>query len=161
MNTYVDIIRKELRAVDSASCILMDTGYYMNLTAWVHPGGLYALFLDESLLREADPDHTASIQRAHWIEEHWSAAQYVEVSKSKTLLLGGWRRKLWFNESDNAGDRRNYPMANTLYSRLKCHGCILYQSTIKPYEYFLVTENIRPYAMIMPVRLAPTKEEGV
>lgn len=162
MNTYLDIIRKELRAVNFSDCVLMDPGFSIDFTAWAHPGGLYALFLDESLLHEYGLDHvTKNIQRADWIQEHWSTARAVETLRSESFFWGGVRRKLWFNDTEDMGDCRYYPMANTLYSRLKCHGCVLYQTTIAPHEYFLATENLRPYAMIMPVRLAPKKEEGV
>lgn len=162
MLTIKDIIKKEITAAGTSSSCIYGLGYIPGIsTAWLHPGGLYALFLTEEEAREFELDVKYFDVRARWMEEAWNSARICEECRSRSLILGGKRRKLWFNDSRDVGEGHNYAMANTLFSRLKISNCVIFQATIKPYGYFLVSENGRPYAYIMPIRLALAQKEEV
>lgn len=176
MLTYRDIFSKEITAVDPSEFkVCAPVGYADSFyAAWIHPGGLYALLLTEEEVREYNLT-ISHVNLVPWMEDAWKSARLQENFNSFSVVLGGKKRKLWFNMPREKGDsipqfyipdnawQENkwyyYPLANTLYSRLKVRHCDVYQA-IKTYSYFLAT-NGRPYAMIMPVRLVSSKKDEV
>ena len=161
MRTIMDLFSKEISAVDqSVSLVTYYPGYIDGIyTAWFHPGALYALLLTEGEARELSLVNSGHVARASFIAEAWNSSRICTDFISRSLYLGGKRRKLWFNVSSDVGEGCDYPLANTLFSRLKIRGCDVFQATIKPYGYFLVMENGLPYAYIMPVHVAQGKKE--
>lgn len=176
MLTVKDIIRKEISAADPSVSCVWDSGIDGIRAAWVHPGGLYTLLLTKEETEEFKLDMYQPVYHAEWIKAAWEYSRLQENFNSFSVVLGGKKRKLWFNMPSERGDsiphfslaenggREDewyyYPLANTLYSRLKVRYCDVYQGNKKPRPYFLAT-NGRPYAMIMPLRLASPKKDEV
>ena len=163
MRTIMDIFSKEISAVDRAASLgIYYPGYIDGIyTAWIPPGALYALLLTEGQARELNLVDSGPVARAPFIAEAWKSSRICTDFISRSIIIGGTRRKLWFNVSRDAGGRVDYPLANNLFTRLKIRDCDVFQDTSKPYGYFLVSESGVPYTYIMPVRLAPNKKEGV
>lgn len=164
MLTYYDIFKKVISSIpDAGACPLWEVSgleiagaYDYGMTyAWIHPDKASMLFLTEGELRSFGLD-TKTSMRIDWIETQYRSSLLIDSDclKAEKVTLAGRQRKLWFNRTpETLLVIDTLPLEDRLYKRYKLRNGNIYQAMEKPGGYFFTTEDRRPYAYVLPVRI--------
>lgn len=166
MLTYTDIIRKTLSGVpDPGSMPVWDPGSdfltwgnnkdYSGLFAWIHPDKSSILFMTLDELNHAgiQPE---KISPAYWLSIQLRSSLLIEREAliSEKPILGGKIRKIWKNTTKNVSYiTNNFVLDNKYLTRYMYKGSLIYQAMDRPHGFFFTTQEGRPYAYVMPVRI--------
>lgn len=164
MLTYYDIFKKVILSIpDASSCPLWEVSglkiagaYDYGVTyAWIHPDKASMLFLTEGELKSLGLD-TKTSMCIDWIETQYRSSLLIDGDslKAEKCVLAGRQRKLWFNRTpETPFVIDTLPLDDRLYKRYKLRHGNIYQAMEKPGGYFFTTEDLRPYAYVLPVRI--------
>ena len=158
MLNYTDIIRKTITAVpDPAAQPIWDpgAGFPLGTYAWIHPDNCSILFLTDEDIDQygLKADH---VRKADWLSVQLSAGLLINPKDlvPEKHVLDGKSRKHFFNHTAGTPEIIDtLPIAEKFVKRYSYKHSLLYQSMQKPCGYFFMTENMTPYAFVLPCRI--------
>ena len=164
MLTYYDIFKKVISSIPEActrplwevpGIYTAGAFDYSPAYAWIHPDKASMLFLTAEELKAFGLDQNTTT-RADWISSQYRSGLLIDSTnlQPEKCMLAGRQRKLWFNRTPETPIVIDtLPLEDRVYKRYKLRNGFIYQAMEKPGGYFFTTEDMRPYAYVLPVRI--------